>query len=86
MTSGLIDDDRIVLVQPRQFEPSAEEMAMSQILNRHAPDMERGFTIQTNYGDLPVGPGRLADRIRDLVEQHARLELMRLEVRQGEGA
>lgn len=51
----------------------------SWILSRHAPDMERGFTIQTNYGDLRIEAGRLADRIRDLVTQHCRLEMLRAE-------
>lgn len=53
-------------------------------LNRHAPDMARGFTINTNYGELQIEPGRLADRIADLVSQHARLELMRMAIVAGD--
>lgn len=54
--------------------------ALAHTLNRHVPDMARGFSISTNYGELHIEPGRLADRIADLVSQHARLELMRLQV------
>lgn len=56
-----------------------KRLGLAQILNRHVPDMDRGFYISTNYGDLHVDAGPLADRIRDLLAQHARLELMRLD-------
>lgn len=56
-----------------------KRLGLVQILNRHVPDMDRGFCIATTYGDLRVDPGQLADRIRDLLSQHARLELMRLD-------
>ena len=72
-------DDRIALVQPRQF-PDGRQMELMQTLNRHVPDMERGFVIQTRFGEVAVDSGQLADRIRDLVAQDARLQLMRLEV------
>lgn len=48
-------------------------------LNRHVPDMGRGFEIHTSYGVLHIDAGRLADHIADLVAQSARLELMRLD-------
>ena len=32
-------------------------------LSRHIPDMARGFTINTNYGELPIEAGQLADLI-----------------------
>lgn len=31
-----------------------DALAASYALNRHVPDMVRGFTITTNYGDLPI--------------------------------
>ena len=37
--------------------------AISYALNRHVPDMVRGFTIRTNYSDLAIQPGPLAARI-----------------------
>lgn len=60
---------------------TAEDQAfdLRHTLNRHAPDMARGFTIHTNYGELRIEPGRLAERITDLVTVHTLLELKRLE-------
>jgi hypothetical protein len=48
-------------------------------LNRVVPAMASGFTVQTSYGELAIVPGPLAEAIRDLVAQHATLELARLE-------
>jgi hypothetical protein len=48
------------------------------VINRMVPDMARGFVIQTCYGDLTVEPGELAERIREMVEHHAQLELARV--------
>jgi hypothetical protein len=73
------DDPRITLVQPRQFPDDDKALALRHTLNRHVPDMERGFVIQTNYGELRIEPGRLAERITDLLAQHTRLELMRMD-------
>ncbi len=33
-------------------------------LNRHVPDMERGFSIETSYGQLRIPEGELATRIQ----------------------
>lgn len=52
-------------------------------MNRVAPAMESGFVIQTSYGDLAIAPGPLAERIRDLVAQHAQRELTRLAAQEG---
>jgi hypothetical protein len=46
------------------------------------PDMARGFVIQTNYGELTVEPGELAERIREMVEHHTQLELARQQQQQ----
>lgn len=56
------------------------------VLNRVVPDMARGFVIQTNYGELTVEPGQLAERIREMVENHAALELARLDAEAAEAA
>lgn len=42
---------------------------MSYALAKQVPDMQRGFTIQTNYGELVIPPGPLADRIAKQVAQ-----------------
>ena len=52
------------------------------VLNRMVPDMARGFVIQTNYGELTVEPGELAERIREMVEHHTQLELARQQQQQ----
>ena len=53
---------------------------LSDILDRHLPDMVDGFVILTSYGQIRIAPGRLADNIRDLLAQDARLALMRAEI------
>lgn len=73
------DDERITLVQPRQFPEDDKALGLRHTLNRHVPDMARGFSIHTDCGELRIEPGRLAERITDLLAQHTRLELMRLD-------
>lgn len=73
------DDERITLVQPRQFPDDDKALGLRHTLNRHVPDMGRGFSIHTNYGELRIEPGRLAERITDLLAQHTRLALMRMD-------
>lgn len=38
-------------------------------LAKQVPDMARGFTIHTNYGDLVIEAGAAADRIADVVRR-----------------
>lgn len=38
-------------------------------LSRHIPDMERGFLIATNYGEVIVPCGPVANAITTLVKQ-----------------
>lgn len=61
------------------FQEDDKAFALRHTLNRHVPDMPRGFSINTNFGELRIEPGRLADRITDLLAQHTRLELMRMD-------
>lgn len=49
--------------------------AISYALSRHIPDMARGFTIATNYGELDVPCGPVAERITALVKQLLEKEL-----------
>lgn len=44
-------------------------------INRSVPDMARGFTIQTSYGDLVVPAGWLADRVSSVVATALELQL-----------
>ena len=52
--------------------------AISYALNRHVPDMVRGFTIRTNYSDLAIQPGPLAARITLLLERALNADLAKL--------
>lgn len=41
--------------------PAAIEYA----LVRQVPEMTRGFTVSTNYGDIVIPPGWMADRMAE---------------------
>jgi hypothetical protein len=60
----------------------AEQRAAVQrnVLTHTVPAMTKGFLIQAGDESLWVEAGRLNDRIRDLIEHDARLQLMRIEV------
>ena len=45
------------------------ELQLSYALAKQVPDMARGFSIHTSYGDIVVVPGPLADQIQTLVRQ-----------------
>ena len=58
-----------------------EELDISYALAKKVPDMQqRGFRIETAYGEIEVEPGELADRIVLLV--HLILSLKLAELRQ----
>lgn len=52
--------------------------AIDHALNRHIPDMGRGFSIVTNYGELAIEPGSTAKRIAALLERALRADLAKL--------
>lgn len=54
-------------------------MELHRKLHVHVPAMASGFVIQTGAGPLRIAPGRLAERITDLIAQAGRLELMRMD-------
>ena len=56
--------------------PSAAEQALQYALAKQVPDMARGFTIHTTYGDITIPPGWMADRIQRHVERVLQVELM----------
>ena len=51
------------------------ELQLSYALAKQVPDMARGFSIHTRYGDIVVVPGPLADQIQALVRQATEREL-----------
>ena len=51
------------------------DLRLSYALAKQVPDMARGFTIHTSYGEIAVVPGPLADQIQALVRQATEREL-----------
>lgn len=45
-------------------------------LNRHLPNMEHGFAIQTSYGDFSIPPGWMADRVIEHVRHQVEIQLL----------
>ena len=60
-------------------QPSLQEQLLSYALAKQVPDMERGFTIATSYGDIAIPPGWMAERIQRHVEHVLRAELKDLQ-------
>lgn len=56
--------------------PSAQEQALQYALAKQVPEMARGFTIATAYGDITIPPGWMAERIQRHVERVLQVELM----------
>ena len=52
-----------------------EDLRLSYALAKQVPDMARGFSIHTSYGDIAVVPGPLADQIQALVRVATEREL-----------
>ena len=51
------------------------ELQLSYALAKQVPDMARGFSIHTSYGEIAVVPGPLADQIQALVREATEREL-----------
>ena len=51
------------------------ELQLSYALAKQVPDMARGFTIHTSYGEIAVVPGPLADQIQTLIREATEREL-----------
>lgn len=61
---------------PASAAEQAQQLALQYALAKQVPDMARGFTIATSYGDIAIPPGWMADRIRIHVERVLQVELM----------
>ena len=55
--------------------PCDAELQLSYALARQVPDMARGFSIHTAYGEIAVVPGPLADQLQALVRVATEREL-----------
>ena len=60
-------------------EPNDEELCLSYALSRQVPDMARGFTVHTTYGEIAVVAGPLAERIQAIVREALQNDLAALE-------
>ena len=58
--------------------PCDAELQLSYALARQVPDMARGFSIHTAYGEIAVVPGPLADQLQALVREATERELASL--------
>ena len=56
-------------------QPSLQEQRLRYALAKQVPDMERGFTIHTNYGEIVIEPGRHADAIAATVRRALEIQL-----------
>lgn len=66
------------MVTSRQ--PSDAELRLSYALSRQVPDMDRGFTVVTNYGEIEVVAGPVAERIQAAIREAIQKELAALEL------
>ena len=55
-----------------------EQERISDALAKQVPDMVRGFTIATGYGDIAIPAGWAADFITDQVRMALKVELLKL--------
>ena len=51
------------------------QLQLGYALAKQVPDMARGFTIQTSYGEISVVPGPLAEQLQALVREATEREL-----------
>ena len=66
------------VVQQAAAAPSADDLALQYALAKQVPDMVRGFSIATSYGDIVIPAGRAADFIADQVRMALKAELLKL--------
>lgn len=55
-----------------------EDLRLGYALAKQVPDMERGFTIATGYGDIVIPAGWAADFIADQVRMALKVERLKL--------
>lgn len=61
-------------------QPTLREIHLAYAIAKKVPDMARGFTVHTNYGDIAIA-GQLAKRVQALVRNALLKDLSRLERR-----
>ena len=56
-----------------------KRQAIEYALARQVPEMHRGFTVATNYGDIVIERGWMADRMTEAMQRSLQSELMELD-------
>ena len=56
-------------IAPRKSQPTMQEQQLSYALAKQVPDLERGFTISTSYGDIVIESGRHVNGIAAAVRR-----------------
>lgn len=51
------------------------EQSIRYALAKQVPDMDRGFTVATSYGDITIPPGKLAKQLRGHMQRCLAREL-----------
>ena len=65
---------------PRKSRPTMQEQQLSYALAKQVPDLARGFSIATSYGDIVVAPGHHADAIAATVRRGLEVQLKAAEL------
>ena len=67
-------------IAPRKSRPTMQEQQLSYALAKQVPDLARGFSIATSYGDIVVEAGRHADAIAATVRRVLEIQLKAAEL------
>ena len=67
-------------IAPRKSRPTMQEQQLSYALAKQVPDLERGFTISTNYGHIFIEPGHHANAIAATVRRVLEIQLKAAEL------
>ena len=67
-------------IAPRKSRPTMQEQQLSYALAKQVPDLARGFSIATSYGDIVVEAGHHADAIAATVRRVLEVQLKAAEL------
>ena len=67
-------------IAPRKSRPTMQEQQLSYALAKQVPDLARGFTITTSYGDIVIESGRHANAIAATVRRVLEIQLKAAEL------
>ena len=67
-------------IAPRKSRPTMQEQQLGYALAKQVPDLARGFSIATSYGDIVVEAGHHADAIAATVRRVLEIQLKAAEL------